>query len=363
MRKLFVLLISCVVLFSCSQDPTYTINGTIEGGTDEKVMLQVRGSGKYIPVDSVNLVDGKFTFTGNVESPELYYLMIDGKRGSLMFFLENSDITITSYTDSLRAGKVSGSVTHDNYVSYNEGLAEISGERRVLYTQYREAMDAEDEALIEELQEKMKAISDKQTGYQNNFIKEGKTSIIASYLLNSTSYRLTAVELEEAINNFDSSIDGTKYITTLKERLVVVKKVAIGQPAVDFTQNDPDGNPVSLSDFKGNYVLVDFWAAWCGPCRGENPNIVAMYQKYNDKGFEVLGVSFDRKREDWLKAIEDDGLVWTQVSDLQYWDNAAGKLYGVRAIPHSVLIDPDGVIVAKNLRGEGLQEKLAGLFD
>ena len=363
MKKLFLLAISCVLLFSCTQDPTYTINGTVEGATDEKVLLQLRGSGKYIPVDSVNLVDGTFTFTGNVESPELYYLMVDDKRGSMSFFLENSEITIETYADSLRAGTVTGSATQDEFGTYNEGLAKISDERRALYAKYRDAMEAEDEALIEELQEKMKVVSDKQTDYQSNFIKEGKTSIVASYLLNITSYRLSAAELEEAINNFNASMDGTTYVTMLKERLEVVTKVAIGLPAVDFTQDDPDGNPVTLSDFKGNYVLVDFWAAWCGPCRGENPNVVAMYNKYHDQGFEVFGVSFDKNKEDWLKAIEDDGLVWKQVSDLQYWDNAAGKLYGVRAIPHSVLIDPDGVIIAKNLRGEGLQEKLAELYN
>jgi len=360
MRKIFLLLISCVVLFSCTQDASYTINGTIDGATDEKVTLQLRGSE---PIDSVNMVDGKFTLTGTVESPEMFYLMIEGKRGSLNFFLENSEITIDAHADTLRTGTVTGSETQDEFKAYNDGLAEINSERRELYTKYREAMDAEDEALVEELQEKMQAISDKQTNYQDKFIEEGTTSIIASYLLNNMSYRLSAVELEEAINKFDASLDGTKYITALKDRLEIVKKVAIGQPAVDFTQNDPDGNPVSLSDYKGKYVLVDFWAAWCGPCRGENPNVVAMYHKYNEKGFDVLGVSFDRAREDWLKAIEDDGLVWTQVSDLQYWDNAAGKLYGVRAIPHSVLVDPDGVIIAKNLRGEGLQEKLAELFD
>jgi peroxiredoxin len=147
-------------------------------------------------------------------------------------------------------------------------------------------------------------------------------------------------------------------------KIEIAKKTGVGKPAIDFTQNDTLGNPVSLSSFRGKYVLIDFWASWCGPCRKENPNLVAAYAKYNNKGFDVLGVSLDQPtgKEKWMKAIHDDKLTWTQVSDLKYWKNDVAVMYGIQAIPQNYLIDPKGIIVGKNLRGDELLDKLEEIF-
>ncbi|MFA6951313.1 MAG: TlpA disulfide reductase family protein, partial [Lentimicrobiaceae bacterium] len=144
----------------------------------------------------------------------------------------------------------------------------------------------------------------------------------------------------------------------LEERIVVLERVEPGKVAPDFTMNDPEGNPVTLSQLRGKVVLIDFWASWCGPCRKENPNVVAAYKKYHEKGFDIIGVSLDRDITSWKKAIADDNLTWTHVSDLQYWNSAVGKQYGIMSIPSNLLLDKNGVIIGKNLTGEDLTKKL-----
>ena len=201
---------------------------------------------------------------------------------------------------------------------------------------------------------------------KKEFLANNTSSFIAPAVLSEISYYLEADEMEGILNSFDTTLNQVQTVITLKERLVQLKAVAIGQKAPDFTLNDPDGNPISLSSKIGGdtkLLLLDFWASWCGPCRAENPFVVKTWTEYNKKGFDVFGVSLDRSREDWLKGIQDDKLTWTHVSEVKYWDCAPAKLYAVSAIPSNFLIDENGIIVGHNLRGDALAEKVKEILD
>jgi thiol-disulfide isomerase/thioredoxin len=190
------------------------------------------------------------------------------------------------------------------------------------------------------------------------FVKTNNKTVVSPYLIMRNSWQFELPELEEFLNVMDTSLNASPYMQALKTRIEILKSVAVGQIAPDFEMNDSTGKAIKLSSFKGKLLLVDFWASWCGPCRAENPNVVKAYQAYNSKGFDILGCSFDQNREKWIKAVKDDNLTWSHVSDLKGWANAAGKLYGVNSIPANVLLDKDQKIIGRNLRGEELMSKL-----
>ena len=195
------------------------------------------------------------------------------------------------------------------------------------------------------------------------FVKGNGNSVVAAVV----SYRnllsqLKVDEMEELYNAFGEDVKASSSALSIKSKIDILKNVAVGQPAPDFTLNTPEGTPLSLSSLKGKVVVIDFWAAWCGPCRRENPHMVELYKELSPKGVEFLGVSLDKKKDDWLKAIEKDGLIWKHVSDLKYWNSAAAKLYGINSIPATVLIDQNGTIVAKRVFGDDLKTEIEKLL-
>jgi len=358
-NTLTLLLLATIGLSSCTeQKNAYTITGTVSGIDTATVYLKKREAGKWITVDSTALTDHAFSFTGTLLSPEMVYLTMPEKDYMLPFFLENSPIAISISVDTIVVSKVTGSATHEVYKLFMTASEEINKEMNGIYKAYKDARDAGDEAGMAQADSLYEAAEMRKKEMILSFATEQHTSVVAPFLIMRNAYMFELPDLETVIVSLDTSLAGTPYYDNLVERVTILRTVQVGQPAPEFSQADSSGNPFSLSSLRGKVVLVDFWASWCGPCRAENPNVVAAWKEFSPKGFEVLGVSLDEDRGKWLQAVKDDNLAWPQVSDLQGWGNAVSNLYGVNSIPANVLVDQNGMIIARDLRGEALIEKL-----
>jgi len=359
MKKIIYLFVSVTLMMACTSEPHYTIKGTIEGSDSLTFMLQKREAGKFVTIDSAISNKGNFKMKGAVEYPVVVYLSARNTRNRTQFYLENSEITVTGKLDSLFDAKISGSKTQDELRSIIDANEPLSKKFNEIYIQFQGAKQENNAEKAAQLQKQLDDLEKEMGQIEKDFVNNHPSSFVTPSILASMSYEMEATEIEAAISKLDTNVAKVKVIQDLKARAAAMKLVSIGQKAPDFTLNDVKGNPVSLySKVGAKLLLVDFWAAWCGPCRGENPNVVKVYNEFHKKGFDVFGVSLDRTKDDWTKAIADDKLTWTHVSDLQYWNCAPAKLYAVSAIPANFLLDETGTILARNLRGDALYNKV-----
>ena len=319
--------LAMMVVTSCTEEKKgYIIDGEISDVKDGMVYLKKYVDKSFVDVDSALITDGKFKFEG-VASEALAHGLTTQKesRRPLVFFLDN-DVMNVKLNESDKKLIVTGSPVNDIYMA-NAPIV-------------------------------------RSKGYSlDSLLSVHPASPVSAYfVVKDFAYKLNLEEMKSVRSKLDVSLDGTSYVQQIESMIARMEKVQVGSEAPDFTLPDVNGNLVSLSSFRGKYVLVDFWAAWCPDCRKENPNIVSAWEKYKNKNFAILGVSLDRNRDQWLAAIEKDKLTWTQVSDLKYWSSDAAVLYCIRWIPMSFLIDPEGKILAIGLEGEELHNKLEELL-
>jgi peroxiredoxin len=362
MKKIFYLIVIAAIVTACSNEPKFIVTGTIDGADSGMVLLQKRIPGGYSVIDSAIIENGTFKMEGTIDYPQMVMLSLKDKRGGMNFFIENSEITISGNADSLYLASVTGSAAQAEFETYKASLDGLNAEMRTAFDRYREARTAGDEELTASIEKELEDLDNKQLEMKKEYISNNPASYVSPVVLNEISYYLEAPEMETVLGGLDTTLNKVEGVVRLKERLSVLKTVAIGEKAPDFELNDVTGAPVSLYSMIGGdtkLLLVDFWASWCGPCRQENPNVVKVWKEYNKKGFDVFGVSLDSKEEAWKKGIEEDQLTWTHVSDLKYWDCAPAKLYAVNAIPANFLLDENGIIIGHNLRGDALAEKVA----
>lgn len=373
MRKLLLSAIALLPLAVVAQKP-FSVTGNIKGlKTGDKVYLVYPVKGKNVS-DSAVVTNGAFAFKGVLAEPVKANLFLNKNpyvnrpaQGENLdyagLYIEPSAVKVTA-ADSLKHIVISGSPVNDDDKKLKALTKPVADQIAAINAEYAKYTPEQkkDEKLVGELQARYEKIAAGFTPIYLAYAKSNPKSFVSLGAVAELAGDPDQIaEAEKAFLALSPELKATASGLQLKETFDVAKKTGVGVMAMDFTQNDVNDKPVKLSDFRGKYVLLDFWASWCGPCRGENPNVVKAYNTYKDKNFTVLGVSLDQpgKKDAWLKAIEQDGLAWTQVSDLKGWDNAASKMYGIRGIPANFLIDPTGKIIAKNIRGEELQNKLA----
>ena len=384
MKKIILLLSAAVVLISCSKvgKDEYLITGTATGIDNGKtIILETQdATGMMLPKDTVKVQNGKFEMKGTITEPAFYTIQLEGAQAKIPLILENGEVTIAIDKDSIQKSKVSGTYNNDEYVNFNKEITKVQKKLMDFQNKNMQAMNAaqqaKDTVVINGLMKEFSKIQEevgvaskaKYVAYAETHPKSFITALIIQGMLNDPT--ADVAKSEKLYNNLEESLKKTKPGIAIKTKLAEMKApAAVGAAPVgeakwraDFSGPNPEGKIISLKESLGKVTIVDFWASWCGPCRQENPNVVALYKELHSKGLNIIGVSLDKDAKAWKDAIAKDKLTWNQVSNLKFWDEPIAAQYKVESIPATFILDASGNVVAKDLRGDALRAKILELL-
>lgn len=364
MRKILGIFVA-ISIFSCQEDKTANnTTGTIQGVEDgtQIFVISLGENNQPIPVDTAVVKNESFTLDlPKAETPTLNSLRIENIRGNMVFINENEPLTMEVYKDSVRASVVSGGKNNTLLYDYSQSMKEFGEKMNNLNNQFMDPANRQNPTAMKDFQQKQEDLKNANATYRKELVENNPNSLVAvlalSDLVNMKS--LTTAEIKTLYDGLSDNLKTSPMGKSIESQLQVASVTAVGSKAPQFSGPTPTGETLALKDAMGKVTLVDFWASWCKPCRKENPNIVRIYKKYHDKGLNIVGVSLDKSKEKWLQAIEADQLTWNHISNLKFWQDPIAQMYNVRSIPAAFLLDENGMIVGKDLRGQALEDKIA----
>ncbi|MEZ4874779.1 MAG: TlpA disulfide reductase family protein [Flavobacteriaceae bacterium] len=369
--KRILLVITAIVALSCNTDSKmYTLKGSAVGFQDGTKIYFYEIDQNNQPQIKDTLVVHEQAFEKKYSKEEditLNILNIENSSNNIVFFGENEDLNVTIYADSVASSYVTGGRQNELYNDYLKKMRSFSNRKKEIAQGFQKANMEKDDALMQELRSQNLSIASEEKTYKRNFVNENNNSIFSIMLLSELfkTKELSGEEVQGIISKLNPKIAENPIVVDLKNTVESAKKSDIGGIAPPFEAPSPTGEMISLQQALGKYTIIDFWASWCRPCRAENPNVVKVYEKYHDKGLNIISVSLDREgqKDRWVQAIEDDNMNWYHVSNLQFWQDPIAKEYNVRSIPATFLLDSEGKIIDKNLRGPALEARISQLLD
>ncbi|NCT17285.1 MAG: hypothetical protein AUK33_04330 [Flavobacteriaceae bacterium CG2_30_34_30] len=366
-----LLLFTLALFFVSCQETSKTIlvKGTAQGAENgtRMVFQKINENTQPFDVDTIFIENGSFTFEiEKKDFPEIGLLTFENLNTNVIFFIEDKNLNATIFMDSIYSSKISGSKENDLFNAFTVEIKKFNERKQHNMLEFQEARKNMDNQTIVRLQTENAVLVNEEKLFKKDFLEKNNTTLLAVMLLNEmfTRQELTIEESKKLFAGINPKLENNAIVKQIKTKLEAAQIAQIGGMAPDFSGPTPDGSTLTLQEALGKVTLIDFWASWCRPCRQENPNVVNVYNQYKDLGFKIISISLDKPgdKERWLKAIADDKMDWQHISNLEYWSEPIARLYGVKAIPATYILDESGRIVAKDLRGPALGKKIGELL-